>query len=140
MSYNISTWKIRSLDLRIPKSFRFMAWVEALPATDERGYENVGRRWLLARPAYILLDAETQTWKLDLMNQSLSGDIAGDVLLVRDINNWTDDFSGYLYHDILLPLFREHKGNLSAVIVWEGGDTVERVTIKNGNIRTVEIK
>jgi hypothetical protein len=31
-----------------------------------------------------------------------------------------------------LPLFKEYKGNLSALVVWEGGDVVIDLIIKDG--------
>lgn len=139
MSYNISSMKIKRVDLRMPKTFAFMKWVESLPVTDDHGYERSGRRWLLGDPSYIVLDPERATWFWEFGDQELRGTVDGDTL-VLGVLNCTGEGSGTLWTDILLPLFSEHKGNLSALVVWEGGDTVERVTITDGEIETEEIE
>jgi len=43
-------------------------------------------------------------------------------------------FSGTSYHEILKPLFSRSEGKLRAIVVWEGGDSVEMLTVEDGVI------
>jgi hypothetical protein len=131
MSYNISTWKLKTLKLELPRTFDFNQWVDLQPERDERGYENIGVRWCKEEEARIEADLAANTWRLEVFNQELSGTIVGDTLVTKELD-WRGEFSGHLYSDILLPLFEEFHGDLEAIVVWEGGDSVNRLKIHNG--------
>lgn len=140
MSYNITRFKVNTVLLGLPRTFDFLQWVHTLPDRDEQGHENVGKRWCLEDDERISVKANLadNTWELEIMNQSLSGVVLENHLAVRDID-WQGDFSGHLYGDILLPLFKEFKGSLSALVVWEGGDSVVRLSITEGEASEVDI-
>jgi|SRR5579859_22922 len=141
MSYNITAFKQSSISLNLPLTFDFMEWVRTLPDRDQRGYENVGKRWCLEdrSPTAVNANLAQKTWELDFTTQSLSGTIENNELLVTDID-WRGEGSGHLYSDILLPLFRAFNGNLEAMVVWEGGDSIYRLSIHNGVVSEMEIK
>lgn len=140
MSYNISAWKIRNIHLRLPINFGFQSWLQSQPGTDEHGYENVGRRWLLEhKDSFVHINAADSTWKIPIMNDELAGTIVGQSLFLTDLEGWTEDGSGHLYGDILIPLFKEFKGTLDAIVVWEGGDSIYHVVIHDGIVEEEEI-
>ena len=142
MSYNITNWKIRQLYLELPSDFDFEQWLRNQPDFNEKGYENVGKRWCLKETTYpeaIQANLAKKTWKLDLQSQMLSGIIEGNKLITSDLD-WRGDGSGHLYTDILLPLFKEFKGTLEALVIWEGGDSIYQLNINNGIVEEVEIK
>jgi hypothetical protein len=131
MSYNITRFRVKSLDLSFPLSFDFQEWIESQP-------NSTGKRWCIEDENTILTNLAASTWKLKLGSQELSGTIKGDRYVVDEID-WRSDGSGTLYEDILLPLFREFQGSLEALVVWEGGDTVKQVNIQKGEISEVEL-
>jgi len=45
-----------------------------------------------------------------------------------------------MYEDILIPLFEQFKGNFSALVVWEGGDSVQRLTVQDGVVNDEEVE
>lgn len=51
----------------------------------------------------------------------------------------TGDWSGTIWRDILLPSFKESIGSLSLILIWEDGEEIERVKIKDGNVKVEEI-
>lgn len=135
MSYNITSMKVSKVSLRLPLDFDFMMWIAGLPERDEKGYENIGRRWCLEDPTTISLNLADRTWKLSLWSENdkvIKGIIDDDAFVVTALEHWTSDGSGHLYSDVLLPLFEEFKGTLEAIVVWEGGDTIEHLNIHDG--------
>jgi hypothetical protein len=139
MSTNIITWKIREIRLVLPIAFDFQQWVQSQPDRDKDGYANIGKRWCLEEwdKAVIWTNLAAQTWKLDVLDHTLSGMIENDTLVATKLD-WTGEESGYLYSDILLPLFKEFQGVLEAIVVWEGS-SVCQLTIRNGVIEDEEM-
>lgn len=129
---------MKSIHLALPLTFDFQAWVREQPDRDKNGYENVGKRWSQDEESAINANLAKGTWKLEVASQELSGKIEDDRLIAVNID-WSSDGSGRMYSDILLPLFREFKGNLEALVVWEHGDAINRLTISNGAIEDTEI-
>jgi hypothetical protein len=90
------------------------------------------------------IDLEASIWKLCILEDedepTLSGVIESNKLITRYFNGWTGDFSRDLYYDILLPLFEEFDGTLEACVVWERGDSVKRLKIRNGVVKEIEIE
>lgn len=64
-------------------------------------------------------------------------DVDGDNVRVTDISYY-GEYSG-TYWDEFEELLTQSTGTLKARIVWEGGDSVEVVTIKNGVITRKEL-
>lgn len=140
MSYNITAWKIQHFHLELPLTFDFQSWVQSQPRRDEKGYENTGRRWCLEDgDSDVLINLAASTWKLSMSGKELSGIIKDDKLIAETLNSWTSDGSGILYNDILIPLFKEFKGNLEALVIWEGGDSLYQVRINDGIVEETEL-
>jgi len=132
MSYNISRFHLQTVWLELPRDFDFLAWVRTLPDRDGQGSENTGKLWLTEKDDILLhVDMLSNTWELELLNQSMRGHVRPDALVVTDLD-WNDEFSGILYDDILLPLFEQFKGTLTAVVVWESGDKIQHLLIQDG--------
>lgn len=139
MSYNITRFKVRRLELELPLTFDFLQWVRGLPDTDEEGHENIGKRWCLEdEDIAIKTDLARATWSLELFDQELRGAIENNRYITNAID-WQGEFSGYLYSDILLPLFKEFKGYLRALVVWERGDSVVELNIEDGGVSEVDL-
>lgn len=141
MSYNISHWKLRSIHLALPLNFDFGQWVRSLSDRDEQGNENVGKRWCLEEhetPA-VQVNLVAQTWTLEILGQELTGVVDDDALVVTALE-WADDGSGHLYSGILIPLFKAFDGDLNAIVVWEGGDSINQLSIHEGIVEDKEME
>ncbi len=121
MSYNIDTWKTKDLhDFRI-----------AMHALKEvKGY--------LHSPS---LNIETGVLHFTGRAEGfeLQGKQEGDWLLVSHLESYgesSDTMQEYLKERIL----PHTTGRLCAVLVWEGGDTIERLTVQDGTITEEEIE
>lgn len=68
----------------------------------------------------------------------IEGKIQGGLLEVTRFG-LTGDRSGTIWRDILLPSFRSSIGSLSFVLIWEAGEEIERVVIKDGTVSSEEI-
>ena len=125
MSYNITSWKTLEIkDLTI-----YLSNVKEINASLREDWR---------------LDLTTDlVWK-DLTSFELKGgsegfELSGVVevkndqtfLIVRSITN-TGEGSGTWYRDFLEPLLCTSSGLLKIRLVWEGGDTLEKVTWNNG--------
>lgn len=140
MSYNITRMKVSKVSLRLPLDFNFMEWITGQPSLDKHGYENTGRRWCLEDPVAVSANHADGTWQLSLIgDKTIKGVIEDDAFVVTALEHWINDGSRDLYNDILLPLFEEFKGTLEAVVVWEGGDTTERLNIHDGLVEETKM-
>lgn len=131
MSYNITRLKIRKIHLELPIDFNFHHWLLEQPDRDEDGDENTGKRWCLEDENTVLASIAMHTWTLSLSAHEISGTIEGNKLFAKELD-LTGDGSGPIYADILIPLFKEFKGILDAIVVWEGGDTVAEIHVHDG--------
>ncbi|SRR6266699_177557 len=129
MSYNITRFKVRRIDLSLPLAFDFQQWLETQPP-------SVGKKWCMEDE--VAVNLAKGTWTLPLSDQELSGAIEGDRLIVNSVS-CSSEGSGYIYSDILLPLFKEFRGYLIAAVVWEGGDKVCHLSIEDGVVEEEEI-
>ena len=129
MSYNLSSVKERRNSLTI-KKVRLLALIDMVERDD----------W---RPGLLFrTNPETgvETWELENLGceQEMCGLRFGDRLLITEMH-LTGEGSGSLYNYFLESLFKQTEGEYSALWVWEGGDTVESVTITDGKISAEEV-
>ena len=68
---------------------------------------------------------------------NIVGTLDGERLNISDLSYY-GEYSG-TYWDDFEELLNQSTGTLRALIVWEGGDTVEIVTIENGVITREEL-
>ena len=71
---------------------------------------------------------------IDLCESSLSGVVKGDTIEITNFQH-SGEGSGYAY-DKLIEILHLTKGSLDAVLVWEGGDSISHLTVKDGKVIT----
>lgn len=123
MSYNVDTWKTKELvDLRIP--------VASL-------YKSERKDW---HPKQINHGAGLGRVLFQVFNDSSSigGQIAGDVLHVTHIVAHGEG-SGSALRLIIEPALADSTGKLVASRVWEGGDSIDVLTVVDGVLTVEEI-
>jgi len=123
MSYNITRWITKELvDLRIP--------VASL-------YKSEHKSW---HPRRINHDDGTVTFETPVGDGTeIIGTIEDDILAVNSFEAYGEG-SGTAVERVLIPALEDSDGTLTAVLVWEGGDCIERLTVVHGNVTTMEIE
>lgn len=115
MSYNIDTWKVKKLEkLCIPLSSFFTN-----PRTDWHPKKNYDENGVLT-----LSFGE---------GSEIKGTVKKDIVLVSDIKV-EDEGSGTIMNEILEPALKTSRGILIVSCVWEGGDTINQLIVKDGNL------
>lgn len=138
MSYNCDTFKVKKLEnLRIP--------VKSL-------YKNERSDWHPERK-----DNDNGTVTFSIMESEINGiikkgikdcnifnqnmkthDPRNDILVVLSIC-CRGEGSGTTMNKIIEPALRDSKGELIVSCVWEGGDSINQLIVKNGNINWKDI-
>lgn len=123
MSYNIDTWKTKELkDLVIPVKSLY-----------PEGFKN----WHPENPEINII-----TKKISITGGAEGFEIIGEInegmLYVEKITNHGEG-SGHFQHYVLIPALRQSKGILTASCVWEGGDSITRLTAANGVVNDESI-
>jgi hypothetical protein len=117
MAYNVTTWKTKELkNLRIPVAS-------------------------LYKQAYWCPDREVQgaTSVFSVGEASIEGVIDGDYLKVTDIDI-SGECSGTALRLIFEPALADSRGRLVATRIWEGGDSIDRLTVVDGVVTTEPIE
>lgn len=81
---------------------------------------------------YCLGESTIRGWFINALNEK------NDLLEVTDIDI-SGEFSGTFWEWIVKPALAKSTGQLDAVLVWEGGDRVEKIVVDNGEITETEI-
>lgn len=124
MSYNIDTWKTKKL--------------ENLTVPLEAFYRHPREDWHPNPP--IINNIETKEVLLECgCGQEIRGALKDGMLTVTEFN-MSGEGSGTFYNWILEPALKESKGVLEAVLVWEGGDSISRLKVKDGAVESEEIE
>lgn len=117
MSYNIDHCKTRSINgLVIP--------VTAL-------YTDASKRFGIGQPA--IVDMAEMNVRIDIAEGCIEGRLKDGNLHVSLISIFGDG-SGYAYEDVLKPALKQSKGEWRARFVWEGGDSINTLSVKDGEI------
>lgn len=123
MSYNVDKWKTKKLDqLRIPWSSFF---------------KHERKDW---HPKFEDVDDGTldiTNFEFTLTGRRLGDD--GDIFEVDEIDIHGEG-SGTFINWILEPALEDSTGELIAVRIWEGGDSVDRLTVKDGELSSEEVE
>jgi len=69
----------------------------------------------------------------------LNGLIKGKIFVCDNIS-CCGEGSGFFMNEILEPAFKDSTGTLIASLVWEGGDSINRLTVEDGNILWEDIE
>jgi len=121
MSYNIDTFKLKKVKLTLPIDIKLNKYADWLKDT--------------------IADLNNGTWSVNdgWEGFSMSGKIINSRLEVENID-CSGGGSGNAYEEILKPLFKDYKGDLEVVTVWEGGDSITKLSIINGVIKEKDIE
>jgi hypothetical protein len=123
MGYNIDNWKTKKLDnLTVPLA---------------AFYRHERKDW---HPKAVIRTPESDAVSLECgCGQQIVGTLNDGILTVTDFE-MTGEGSGTFYHWILEPALKESKGTLEAVLVWEGGDSINKLKVKDGKVTSEEIE
>lgn len=120
MSYNIDTFKTKKIEnLIIPVASFF---------------KHERSDW---HPDKVINDDMSVTFHN--METEITGRIIDDDLHVSSIN-CAGEGSGTIMNWILEPAFKDSSGTFIAACVWEGGDSINRIIVENGDVRWVNIE
>lgn len=121
MSYNISRFIVKKLDeLSFP--------VDSL-------FKHERTDWHFERTAH-----EDGTAEFSGMAFKLVGKIVGDRFFAESIECRNEEGSGTEMYWILEPALKESRGEFVASCVWESGDSINRLIVKDGSASWVDIE
>lgn len=120
MSYNIDTFIVKQLeDLKIPVSSFFIH--ERDDWHPEKKIDENGKLTLLCG-----------------CGQEIVGVVDGDMINIESIS-MSGEGSGTFVNWILESALKHSTGKLVASCVWEGGDSIKKLTVNNGKVEWEEI-
>lgn len=123
MSYNVDHCKVKKLEnLRVPLS--------VLKAMDVNRY---GEHLLVHE-----IGDDTWSYNDNGEGLSMSGTIMNDEARIRELIIFGEG-SGHQFTDLLLPMLKQSKGIFEAVLIWEGGDSINRVKSLDGVVTTEDV-
>jgi hypothetical protein len=64
----------------------------------------------------------------------IQGDVLGEESLQVNSFDCTGECSGSCMREVFEPAFKESTGKLVAVVIWEGGDSVQTLTVEGGKV------
>lgn len=141
MSYNIDRWRTKKMEnFSVPLAAlvtftpdqRARGWSADLIAPDGATYDALAAMGM--RPTKVK-DTKDGRVVVEIMESAIAGHLSGDWLIVEEINV-RGEGSGTTWQDHLIPAFAQSTGCLSALLVWERGDTIEDVKIAGGEVRS----
>lgn len=128
--YDISTWKTKELDnLSIPMASLFKPDRIAWKPTKSR-YDNGSFLFLFELAGKCYIKGTIDTAYAD----------KGAILRVSDIHV-SGECSGTVLRWVIEPALVDSRGKLVASLVWEGGHSIDRLTVIDGvvSLRKIEI-
>jgi hypothetical protein len=148
MSYNIDNWKTKRLDnLRFPLSAlyedppagpRGRGWQPDPPILADLGQEVATDDHPPQRFRFGA-DAESGQCCLISIGEGWIGGVLTDGMLLVEHIDLVGEGSGTLWGNLIVPALERSTGTMEAVRVWEGGDCVDRVTVRDGEVDEEEI-
>lgn len=123
MSYNIDTFKLKEIvDLKIPVSALYLSRKDWHPTRHE--------------------DVDVTTFRVaeDVeIEGTVSGEPPDEILSVSRFS-CRGECSGNAMIDVFEPAFAKSTGTLTASCVWEGGDCINRLEVRDGVVTWVPIE
>lgn len=120
MSYNITLFKVKELD-------NFVIPVASL-------YKNSSTRYHPEKK-----NNNDRTTTFSLWETEIQGTICDDLFLLVKKIDCSGDVSGSIMEEVLIPAFYDSTGTLIASCIWEGGDSVNKLTVNNGKVHWEDI-
>lgn len=117
MSYNIDNWKTKKLENLILPMSAF--------------YESKRTDW---HPKDPVIEKDGQVRIKCGCGQYVIGDLKEGFLHVTKID-MAGEGSGTFMRDIFENVLKKSKGILEAVAIWEGGDSITRITVVDGDFK-----
>lgn len=120
MSYNIDTWNLKKLNnLSIPLESFFKCRPNWYP---DKEYDENGILTLTSLESEITGKVD-ENGNLQVKTIDISGEGSGTTMF-----------------DIIEPALKDSTGEMIATCVWEGGDSINRITVKDGKVTWQEIE
>jgi len=124
MAYNIDTAKIKRL--------------ESLVIPLDQLYVHEREDWHPTQPK--ILNADTMEVEIKgAFEQTIKGLLKDGQLHVTEMD-LQGEGSGTFRNWILDPALKKSTGILEASFVWEGGDSITKLTVNNGDLKEVEVE
>lgn len=127
MSYNIDTWKTKEIEnFSIPLNTLYPPKVQYLPKRPEFLEDEISVRVQIMGPHE---------------GKGIQGTLVGAILETLNITSIdiSGTGSGTFMGEVFNEALKKSTGKLKALLVWEGGDTVEMLTVENGKVITEKI-
>lgn len=125
MSYNITSWRTKRIaNLRLPA-----ATLQFPAAMQQRGFHTQA----VLNPQDIVTITALGCEIVGFFPEH------GPLLQITAID-CAGEGSGTFYHEVLLPALRQSTGTLEAVLIWEGGDTIERLLVDAGTVQELPVE
>jgi hypothetical protein len=126
MSYNITKWTTKSIDnLYIPLS----ALYDLSSTLIHRGWQP-GQPSLNWRTGLCTIDCGEDAYVKGYL-QDTNHDNSPDTIQVTEIK-FRGEGSGTFFNDVAVPALEKSRGQLSAVVIWEGGDSITSFNVSDG--------
>lgn len=149
MSYNITAWRTKEIDgLR----FRLTDAMEMMPKDMiDRGYEppvltceaHMEVPTQITSPLQIIpfVDVESPaTIRVAGDCLVMNGKIDAEGVFWVNALGMTGEGSGHVCEFYLMPLLAKSSGKLRARLVWEGGDSIEKLRVVDGMIKSKNLE
>ena len=124
MSYNIDRWRTKKLNNLVVPLTAF--------------YKHERTDWHPSQPKIV----RTETNEVELecgCEQVIYGVLKNGLLTITEFD-MAGEGSGTFYNWILAPALKESTGKLEAVLIWQGGDSINRLKVKDGVIILEDIE
>jgi len=116
MSYNLTSFKVKKLE-------NFILPIKALYASSNKNS--------LPKPPQVSDIEKNEVIITGGCGQTIKGILKDGLLYVTELK-LGGECSGTYMNEIIEPAFKESKGILEAVCIWEGGDSVNSLSVING--------
>ena len=120
MSYNIDTFKVKELKY-------FIIPVDSI-------YKSDRKDWYFER-----INQDDGTVLFENIETSIKGIVKDNLFHVSEID-CSGEGSGFIMNEILIPAFKDSKGYLEAICIWEGGDSITRLIVNDGIVKEKNIE
>lgn len=123
MSYNVETWKTKRLE-----GFRIL--LDDLYSHERKDFHP--DRPLLREDGKWLINEGGGG--IEILGSLVDGWFAVEEISIHG------EFSGTFLREVMTPVFAHSEGTLVAIQVWEGGEEITRLSVKDGKVKWQDIE